>query len=232
MKNIMRYALSAFVLTFLFSGFAATSTNAQIVNEVLSRVDQHYKALVSLRADVKREIYNAQLKETDPYSGSLLLLPNKKNSKNLSMRLDWEKPEVETISVLEGKFIAYKPSTNQAYTGNSNSSKVKTGGGGVLGMMSMSKADIKANYKPTYIGQETVAGGVLTWHLVLTPTGKADFKFADVWIDGNGMPIQAKVTLPNNDTDTIVFSRIRTNETINVAEFKVVLPKGTKVVPA
>lgn len=227
MKKLFRFALPAIVLSIAF----ATTANAQI-NEILKRVDAHYQALTSLRADIKREQFNTQLGETDTYSGTVLMLPNKKNSKDASFRLDWTKPEAESMSVIGGKFVAYKPSANTAWKGSSSSKKVKSGGGNVLTIMSMSKKDIKDNYDVAYIGQETVGGSVGAWHLKLTPKAKADFKVADVWIDSDGMPIQVKVTLPNNDTDTVFLSGIKKNQTIDLAEFRITVPPGVKVVNA
>ena len=94
----------------------------------------------------------------------------------------------------------------------------------------MSKEDLKANYNIQYLGQENVAGNVPTWHLKLTPKASSNFKFADLWVDGNGMPIQGKVTRLNDDTDSFMLANLEKNSTINASIFKVILPKGTEII--
>ncbi|HLM02647.1 MAG TPA: hypothetical protein VK400_16455, partial [Pyrinomonadaceae bacterium] len=98
-------------------------------------------------------------------------------------------------------------------------------------VMSMSKEELKANYNVVYLGQENVGGNIPTWRLKLTPKKAANFKFAELWVDGNGMPVQGKVTaLVNDDTDTILLQNLIKNDTINGSIFEVNLPKGTDVI--
>ena len=229
MNNFWRTGFFAIALTLVFGAFTVTETNAQGVNEVLKRMDEHYKKLKSLQADITRETYNSQLKDAEKMFGSISLVPGK-NTK-FSMRLDWEKPRKETISVVNGKYVLYTPATGQALTGNSSSKNLGNKGGGILKLLGrMDKAEIKANYNVEYHGQEGVSGAVQTWHLKLTPKAKTDFKFADIWVDGNGMPVQVKITLPNNDTDTILLTKLKKNDSLNASIFKISLPPGTKII--
>src|SRR5215204_6580329 len=229
MRNFLRYGFAAIALTFILSAFAAVETRAQgIQTEILKRMDQHYKALKSLQADITRETYNSQLDEKDTTSGTISLLPGK--GRNFSLRLDWTKPKNETISVVNGQYVAFNPGIGQAWTGNSESKTLSDKGGNALKVMSMSKEEIKANYDVEYLGQENISGGIPTWHLKLTPKTKSNYKFVDLWVDGNGMPLQGKITQPNNDTDSILLTNLKKNGSINASIFKVNLPKGTKIV--
>lgn len=227
MKIFLRYGFTAIALTFILSTFGATGANAQI-NEILKRMDDHYKALKSLQANVTRVQLNSQLGEEDTSSGTISLLPGK--GRNFSMRLDWTKPKPETISVVNGQYVAYNPGINQAWTGNSESKTLSNKGGNALKVMSMSREEIKANYDVQYLGQENVSGGIPTWHLKLTPKASSNYKFVNLWVDGNGMPIQGKITQPNNDTDSILLTNLKKNVSLNGSIFKVSLPKGTKIV--
>lgn len=226
MKNILRYGLMAFALVFVFSTFAATNTNAQI-NEILKRMDEHYKALKSLQANVSREQVNSQLGENDKSTGNMSLLPGK--GRAFSMRLDWTSPKNEIISVVNGQYVVYTPGNNQAYTGNSESKTLSDKGGNALKVMSMSKEEIKANYDVQYLGEESL-GNVPTWHLKLKPKTASNYKFVDLWVDGNGMPIRGKITQLNDDTDQITLTNLKKNVSIKAAIFKVNLKKGTNVV--
>ncbi|HEX8367245.1 MAG TPA: outer membrane lipoprotein carrier protein LolA [Pyrinomonadaceae bacterium] len=229
MKKYFRLGFAAIAFALFFNAFAATETKAQGgVNEILKRMDNHYKVLSSLKAGIVREKTNVQLNETDRYEGDIVLLPGK--GTKFSVRLDWRKPKEETLSVVNGQYVAYIPGQRRAYTGKSSSKTANEKGGNILKVMSMSKEELKANYDVVYLGQETVAGNIPTWHLKLTPKKAASFKFAELWVDGNGMPIQGKVVALNNDTDTILLQNPVKNDTINGSIFKVSLPKGTDVV--
>jgi outer membrane lipoprotein-sorting protein len=98
----------------------------------------------------------------------------------------------------------------------------------VANLSFLSKDQLKANYTVRYLGQEKVSGGVETWHLEMTPKNPTSYKSAEMWVDGNGMPIQIKVTESNNDTTTILLSGLQKNTTINASVFEVKLPKDTK----
>ncbi|HVE57060.1 MAG TPA: outer-membrane lipoprotein carrier protein LolA [Pyrinomonadaceae bacterium] len=228
MKKLLRYGFTAIALAFVLSAFGAGTANAQI-NDILKRMDEHYKALKSLQANISREINNPQLgDDPDKMSGTISLLPGK--GRNLSFRLDWTQPRTEIISVVNGQYVLYTPNIKQAYTGSSDSQKVQGKGGNALKVISMSKEEIKANYTVEYLGQEKISSGIPTWHLKLTPKVKADYKFADIWVDGNGMPLQAKITQSNDTTDSILLTNLKKNVSINGSIFKVSLPKDTKIV--
>lgn len=229
MSKFLKASFSIFVLTLIFNGFAVTEAKAQsILNEILKRMDSHYKLLKSLKADIKRVKTDTTLGESDEYTGNLVLLPGK--GRNFSVRLDWRKPKEENLSIVNGQYVAYVPSIKRAYTGSSNSAKASEKGGNVLRIMSMSKEELKANYDIQYLGQEQVTGAIQTWHLKLTPKTKASYKFAELWVDGDGMPIQAKIVALNNDTDEVLISNLQKNVSIDGSIFSINLPKGTELV--
>lgn len=228
MKSFFKLSLTAMVAVLFFSAFSVTETKAQQINEILKRMDEHYKALKSLKADVTRVQFNAQLGEPDTSSGKISLIPGK--GRSFSLRLDWTKPKEETLSIVNGQYVAFIPNIKRAYTGSSESKTVNDKGGNVLKIMSMSKEELKANYNIVYLGEEKVAGSIRTLHLKLTPKTKTNFKFADLWVDGDGMPIQAQVTRLNDDTDRILLANLGKNVTINASIFKVNLPRGTEVI--
>ncbi len=229
MNKFFRYGLTAIALTFILGAFAATATKAQPTTEILKRMDEHYRALKSLQANIAREKTDSQLGEVDKTSGTLSLLPG--SGRNFSMRLDWTVPREETISVVNGQYVLYTPKLKQAYTGSSESKTLNSKGGGALKVISMTKKEeLKANYDIQYLGQENISGGIPTWHLKLTPKTKAEFQYADIWVDGNGMPLQVKITQPNNDTDVILLTNLKKNVSISGSIFKVSLPKDTKII--
>ena len=72
MKYFFKSGFTAIALMFVFSTFAATETHAQITNEILKRMDEHYKAMKSLQANVTRETFNSQLGETDKRDAAMV----------------------------------------------------------------------------------------------------------------------------------------------------------------
>ncbi len=209
-------------------GSAGTSeVNGQnVLREILDRMDKHYKALQSMEANVARTMYQSQLRETDDFSGKVVLVPGK--GRDASVRLDWTRPREEILSIANSKYQLYIPSIQTAYRGSTSSQKAKGSGGGALRMFSMSEAELRKNFKPNYIGPVSLAGTDV-WHIKLDPITKQDFKFAEMWVDKDGMPIQVRITAQNNDTDTFRFSSIKKNNRIPGSTFAVNVAKGTKI---
>lgn len=227
----LRYWYFAVLSILLIYGATAQVINAQqgILTEVLRRMDANNKALKSLKANVKMSKYNSQLDEYDLYEGAVQYLPAA-SKEQIRVRIDWSKPLVEHLAVGGGKYILYTPQRGQAIVGSVDGAKGNLGSAGALAFMSMNKAQLKANYDVEYIGEETVAGSVRTWHIKLTPKAANSYKQADLWVDPNGMPVQAKVTEKNNDTNTIQLSGIEKNASIKAEVFSIKPPKNIKIV--
>ena len=228
MSNYVRYILPAVALAILFTASAGEASAQGILREILKRMDDNNKSLVSLKGTIKMAKTDVALGETDTNEGELNYLPGKTQNQ-VYVRIDWTKPK-EHLAIANGEYILYRPGANRAITGKVDSKGTNVKAGGALSFMTMSKAQLSANYDVEYKGEETVSGGTNTWHLVLKPKTKASYKSADLWVDANGMPVQAKVTEMNNDTTTVNLSGIQKNATIKASMFKIVPPKGTEFV--
>jgi outer membrane lipoprotein-sorting protein len=225
MRNILKFSLVAMTLAIVFGAVSVTESNAQI-NEIYNRMDAHYKALQSLEANVKMEKYNAQLGETDISIGVVKYIPKSQNGK-MYVRLDWTKPVEEQMAVIGDNYRLYRPRLNQVYEGKTSSAKNNAKVGGALNFMSMSKAELKNNYDPTYLGEENV-NGVPTVHLKLIPKTASNYSEAHIWVDGNGMPIMAKVIEKNKDSTAILLSNLKKNVAIKDGAFIINYPKNIK----
>lgn len=226
--NNLKKAIFSIGAFFVF--VAATSSNVAAqgqINEVLKRMDTAYKGLSTLRANVKMEKTDSVLGETDTQEGTVIYVPKK--GKDANIRVDWTKP-AETLAVVNGKYVIYKESNHQAITGSVNDAKGSAKAGSSLSFLNMSKAQLKTNYEIALLGEEKVASGENTWHLKLTPKAKGKYKQADLWVDVNGFPVQSKITENNNDTTTILLSKIEKNVTIDQTKFKVQLPADVVMV--
>jgi outer membrane lipoprotein-sorting protein len=233
MNKVVRFLAVAFVFAISVGVLSATEANAQggPLREAINRMDAMNKSLVSLKADVKMDKTNAQLGETDTTSGTTSYLP-KTSKRVMYARIDWTRPVQEQIVIIGDTYKLYRPRLNQVITGKvDRTGKDNKVPGNALAFMSMSKAQLQANYTVNYLGQES-AGGSTTWHLELIPKNKTSYKSAELWVDSNGMPVQAKVIEQNNDTTTVLLSNIQKNVTISANDFNLALPPNVKKVQA
>lgn len=233
MKTFLRFSFATVLLSVFFGAFAVTETKAQQLNEILKRMEVNRTNMKTLRANVTMVKYDSVLKVSDTTEGTSIyasLGGNDSNGENTLVRIDWTKPARETLTVVKGRYTIYRPRLNQYLTGNTKDAKGSGKANGALSFMNMSKAQLKENYNIKYLGQENVSGGIPTWHLELTPKTVQGYKSAEIWVDGNGMPIQTKIIEKNNDSTTVLLSNIKQNENIKSDVFVVKLPKGAKEV--
>ena len=90
---------------------------------------------------------------------------------------------------------------------------------------------LEAKFQPVQdVREETLWGGVSTIHLTLVPKGNASFKYAEIWIDSAGMPVQTKVVEKNDDSTTMRLTGLEKNIKINSDDFNIKLDGDVKVV--
>ncbi len=230
MKSLTKLGLAAFALALFFNVFAVIETKAQAgpLNEILKRMEAHKNTLSSLKTGIKMVKYNPQLDESETTEGNATYLPA--SGRDARIRIDWTKPNEEVLSVANKEYILYTKRLKQAIVGKASEAKGNGKANNLFAFINMSKDELKSNYSIKYIGEEKVSGGTPTWHLELTPKNASAFSVANIWVDGNGMPIQIKVTEKNKDTTTVLLSGMQKNININASIFKIDLPKGTKII--
>jgi outer membrane lipoprotein-sorting protein len=231
-RNIVRSVISVFALAFIFGVAGAANSNAQgPLKEVLDRMDGNYKTLASFKSNVTMVKFNDNLGSNDTTVGTTSYLPKSAKTKNtMYVRIDWTKPVNESIIVIGDKYQLYRPKLGQAIRGTTSQAKDSGSAGNALAFMSMSKSQLQANYNVQYVGQEGLSDGTQTWHILMTPKAATSYKAAELWVDVNGMPRQAKITEQNNDTTTVLLTNIEKNADVKASAFAMDLPAGTKIV--
>jgi len=228
MKRFIPLGLIAVSILSVF--ISPTRTNAQsagLVSSVLNRLEKNRENLKSLRAGINMEKYNSQLGTSDRSTGIVLYLPG--SGKNASVRLEWKSPQHEILAVQNGKYVLFRPRLGTAYTGTS--SKAPKSAGGIMDMMYMSRQQLEARFQPLQdVREETLWGGVSTIHLTLVPKGNASYKYAEVWIDAGGMPVQSKIIEKNDDATTMRLISIEKNAKISPDEIPIKLDSNVKVI--
>ncbi len=227
-NKLYRKLVAVLGLAIVFGAFAAVEANAQgVLKEVLDRLDANYKGLSSLRSNVTMVKFNSQIEKSDTSVGSTNFLP-KTSKRPMYVRIDWSKPVEENMIVIGDDYKLYRPSLKQVITGKANGSKNDKVPGNALAFLSMSKSQLQSNYDVKYVGEETLSSGSRTWHILMTPKGASSYRTAELWVDADGMPRQAKITENNGDTSTILLTAIQKNIKIDAKSFKLEYPKGTK----
>lgn len=227
MKSYLRFALPAIALMFIFGGVSTLESKAQPgkLGEILRRMDAHNKALTTLRADITMAEQNIQLGDPPDIKAGTILYA-RPPGKDALFRIDWKKP-AESLSVMNGKYTIYKPRDETVLTGSAKNATKDTSGDSVLAFLTMSNAELKANYSAAYVGEATLSDGTRVVQLQLSPKGKSTYKSAVLWIDVDGMLRQAKVIKINNET-TLLLTKTEKNLSLKSSDFKINYPKGTK----
>jgi outer membrane lipoprotein-sorting protein len=97
--------------------------------------------------------------------------------------------------------------------------------------MYMSRQQLESRFQPLQdVREETLWGGVSTIHLTLVPKGSSSFKYAEIWVDSSGMPVQTKIVEKNDDATTLRLTGLEKNRRISADEFKINLDSDVKIV--
>lgn len=190
--------------------------SAGLVSSVLNKMERNRQSLKSLRSGISMEKYNSQLRDSEKYNGVVSYVPAA--GREASVRIEWRSPQHEILTVNNGKFVLFRPRLKMAYVGNSKSKNNKAGG--VLEMIYMSRQQLESRFQPLQdVREETLWGGVSTIHLKLVPKGNASFKYAEIWVDGSGMPVQTKIVEKNDDATIMRLTGLEKNLKISSEDF-------------
>jgi len=230
MKRLVPLGGIASLILSAFIAVTPTTANGQsagLVSSVLNRLEKNRTSLKSLRAGLTMEKYNSQIGTNDRTTGTVSYLPGA--GRNASVRIEWTSPQHEIIAVQNGKYVLFRPRLKTAYTGSST--KGPRPANGILDMMYMSRQQLEARFQPLQdVREETIWGGISTIHLTLIPKGNASYKYAEVWIDAAGMPVQSKIVEKNDDSTTMRLSGLEKNIKLSSDDFKIALDSDVKVI--
>jgi outer membrane lipoprotein-sorting protein len=210
---------------------AAAPQGAGLVSSILNRMERNRREMKSLRSGVWMQKYNAQIKDEDNFIGEVQYIPGA--GRNVSLRVDWSKPQNEILAVANGEYTLFKPRMNMAYKGSSASAGKNNKVTNVLGFgLNVSKAELNAKFQPVeVVGEGTLeAGGAHVWMLKLVPKGNASYQHAEIWVDDEGFPRQVRVIEHNGDMTTVRLLNPQRNATVSADAFKLNLGSDVKIV--
>ena len=229
MKRLFSFSLVVGLFLAAISVAPASGTNAQtagMVSSALNRMEKYKRNLKTLRADITMEKYNSQLRDKEVWSGIVLYIPVATGS--AFVRLEWNKPQHEILTSENGNYMLYRPRKGIVYVGRTNSIG-KERDSDVLSLMNMSATQLRTKFGEFQDGrEETLWGGVATTHFKVFPKVAASYKYIEVWIDNEGMPVQTKMVEKNDDATTIRLTNLAKNQTIPPDQFKQNLDASVK----
>ena len=229
MKKLFSLSLVVGILLATLSIVPASGTSAQtagMVSSILNRMERQKRNLKSLRADITMEKYNSQLRDKETWSGIVLYIPVATGS--AFVRLEWNRPQHEILTTENGNYMLYQPRKGIVYEGKTNT--IKHGNDGdVLALMNMSATQLRTRFGEFQdMRDETLWGGVATQHLKVFPKVAANYKYIEVWVDNEGMPVQTKMVEKNDDATTVRLTNLAKNQTIPMDQFKQNLDASVK----
>lgn len=232
MKRLFPLSILSLFILGTFVVVSPTSVNAQsagLVSSVLNKMEKNRRSLKSLRSGISMQKYNAQLRDSENYNGVVVYVPGA--GREASVKIEWRSPQHEILAVANGKYTLFRPRLKTAYVGKSTSATVKKNSGGIMDLLYMSRQQLEARFQPLAdVREETLWGGVSTIHLTLIPKGGASFKYAEIWVDGSGMPVQTKIVEKNDDSTTVRLTGLEKNARVVSDEFNIKLDASTKIV--
>ncbi len=233
MKKFLTLGIAVTVLAAIVAVSAPVTVEAQnagLISSILNRMERNRRDLKSLRADISMVKYDSRIKDYEPkYQGQVLYMPAA--GRNANVRIDWQSPARETLSVLDGEYVLFRPRLNIAYKGKAAEVKGGSRAAGLMGFLTMSGSQVKSRFEPLQdLYEETLWGGVGTTHFKLVPKGGGSFKYAEVWVDGTGMPVQTKVVEKNDDSTTLRLTNVQRNASIPTDQFRLKLDGNVKIV--
>ena len=231
MKKLFSLSLAVGLLLTVFSIQPATLASGQgagLFSSILSRMEKQKRSLKSLRANISMTKYNAQLREEDKYQGIVLYIPGAAGSTSAFVRLEWTQPQHEILAVANGNYSLYRPRLGTVLEGKTGSIKSERDGD-VLALMNMSATQLRTKFGDFEdTREETLWGGVWTQHFKVTPKTAASYKYIELWVDKEGMPVQTKMVEKNDDSTTVRLMNVEKNETIPLDQFKLKLDSNVK----
>jgi outer membrane lipoprotein-sorting protein len=231
-KLVVPLCLSVALLISALGVFPISRAHAQagLVSSILSRMEKNKRSLKSLRANISMTKYNSQLRDSDTYQGVVLYIPGAGGNASSSFRLEWTRPKHEILAVLNGNYTLCQTRLKQCYQGKTGRMKSERDNE-VLALMSMSAPQLRTRFGEFQdVHDETLWGGVWTQHFKVTPKSAASYKYIEVWVDGDGMPVQTKMVENNDDSTTVRLTSLERNAPISTDQIKLNPDSGFKII--
>lgn len=213
-----------FLLLLIIFAFPCVSASGQgVLQQVLKRAEAHHKTLKTLQANITITKFTAQFGGSYTKEGVLKFVPQ---GSDYWLKIDSTEPAAESFLIITNEYLLYLPNLKLAYTGATTDSQKN-----ILEILFvLASAKYKTDYDIKYFGQAKLNGTISTWHLELTPKTAKSYNTIELWINNDGMAIQSRIVEDNGDWTTVFLANPQKNITVKGSDFKIDLPKDTKLI--
>ena len=172
MKRLIPPALvAALLVTLIAMPSPKVGAQAGLVSSLYTRLERNRQNLKSLSADISMDKYNAQLRDSDKYYGTVRYIPV--GGRSAFVRLEWTKPQHEILVVANGAYTLCRLRLNMCYVGTTNSIK-SAKDSDVLALLNMSASQLRTRFGELEdVRDENLWGGVTATHFKAVPKSAA-----------------------------------------------------------
>ena len=229
MKRLVPPALvAAIMVSLIVMPSPKVSAQAGLVSSLYTRLEKNRQNLKSLSADISMEKYNSQLRDSEKYVGTVRYIPM--GGRSALVRLEWTNPQHEILVVANGAYTLCRLRLNMCYVGTTNSIK-SAKDSDVLALLNMSASQLRTRFGELEdVRDENLWGGVSATHFKAVPKSAASYKYIEVWVDKEGLPVQTKMVEKNDDSTTVRLTNVAKNQTIPMDQFQLKLDSSVKKV--
>jgi len=208
--------------------FFTQPARAQSADELLARLDRAAASFTGAKADIRRAIYTAAIRETDLESGAILV--RRSSPGQVEFRIDITGDNAYSLVVGAKQAEYYHPMINEVEVYDLRRYRDLAQTLMALGF-GMSGRDIQANYAISNVRRDTTSGQPAT-AMDLAPKSqelvdRLHLQRVELWIsDASLAPAQEKVYFRDGDTWTINYSNVQMN--IKIPASALELPKNAR----
>ena len=193
---------------------------------VLASIDQAGKRLTDLTADIKQTKVTLVVNDTSTETGKLFLKRLKNGNRT---KLEYEKPEIKTLLIDNGKVLIYEPKIKRLQEIDLGKNRAQAEF--LLTGVGQSSANLTNTYDVKFLKEEVI-NGVKTSLLELKPkSGKVSAMFTQIWLwidPATGLPIQTRLTESSGDYLTFQLENIKINPKLSDKIFKLDVPSDVQ----
>jgi outer membrane lipoprotein-sorting protein len=203
------------------------AVRAESVADVLARMDKAAQEFRSFSANVKRTKFTAVLSESETSSGAVRL---RRTKGGLTGIMEFGEPDPLILHFNGRTLETYYPKAKRVEVLDFGKRGAAVEQFLLLGF-GTSAAEIRKTFEVKLGGAEQVGGAAAT-RLELTPKeaeAKKIITKIELWIpEGQGNPIQEKISEPSRDYRLVTYSDLKTNPPLPDSAFDLNLPPGVK----
>ena len=220
-----RFILIGTFAVLLFPLPAARGANGKL-DEVLSRMQEASKKLVSIRATMEQVKQHTQIGGQENYTGDMIFKHLGRGKDKV--RINYRKTN-QVVAVDGDKIMLYQPKINQVFITCRSALASQHPDYAFITALYASVDELKERYAIAYLRDEQFEQ-INTSVLEMTPKSKSAEVKTTLWVSRvTWMPIRFQVIERNKDVTTLTLRDIARNSLIKDDEFRLTWPSRTNV---